>query len=397
MAIKARRPMAKKQDEVQKNGLFTGTAQAGPARPKRAHALAEELLARGCVYIQKQVWDEAAREFRKAIKMEPDYAEAFNNLGLCLLYANKPQEAIDALDQALEYFPGWYIAEANLGLAFQRMGQNEDAAGCYEKAVLKNKKQPAVWLALGDALAALGRIDKALDAYHTAVDLSPQYDMAYYRIGMLQARRNKIDEAEEALLKAVEIEPDNAEATAVLGAIAARKGNLNAARDYFTQVHELEKVPAPAQRGMNRLHVFRKGLRKAFDEWKAEMPETQPLAVCFYNLGLAHMASDNLPEAKEAFHRAADADPRWTLPVIWFGFFAALDGDAVTARKYWDQAVKLEPDNGMVREQLGYLAIAMGLQKEAEAHFKEALRLGRDIPQEDMQPDAGSRLQKAVN
>src|SRR4029079_5375734 len=109
MAMRPRKPM-KTQSDIQKNGIFTGTAQAGPARPKRAHALAEELLARGCVYIQKSVWDEAAREFRKARKMEPDYAEAYNNLGLCLLYANKHEEAIDEFNRALECFPGWPVA-----------------------------------------------------------------------------------------------------------------------------------------------------------------------------------------------------------------------------------------------------------------------------------------------
>src|SRR5213596_1314746 len=119
MAMRTRKPV-KSQSDIQKNGIFTGTAQAGPARPKRAHALAEELLARGCVYIQKQVCDEAAREFRKAIKMEPDYAEAYNNLGLCMLYANKAEEALEALNEALQLFPGWAVAEANLGLAHQR-------------------------------------------------------------------------------------------------------------------------------------------------------------------------------------------------------------------------------------------------------------------------------------
>src|SRR5690349_14037481 len=97
MALRVRRwgPTGPKQN-LQNNVMFSGMAQAGPVRQRRAHALAEELLARGCMYIEKQVWDEAAREFRKAIKMEPDYAEAYNNLGLCLLYANKPEEAVES-------------------------------------------------------------------------------------------------------------------------------------------------------------------------------------------------------------------------------------------------------------------------------------------------------------
>jgi hypothetical protein len=89
-----------------------------------------------------------------------------------------------------------------------------------------------------------------------------------------------------------------------------------------------------------------------------------------------------------AFQLGADLQPDWAEPIIWFGFFAALTGDATAARKYWDNAVKLEPENGMLREQLGYLAIAMGLQKEADGHFDAALNLGREIPEEDLKPDA---------
>ena len=379
-------------------GVFMGTAQAGGARPKRAHALAEELLARGCVYIQKQVWDEAAREFRKAIKMEPEYAEAYNNLGLCLLYMNKTEEALEAFEACLSFFPGWAVGEANLGLAQQKLKNYQEAVRLYSSSLNKQRKQPPVWLALGDAYSSLGQVEDALKAYDNALELASNYDMAYYRIGMLQAKRNKIDEAEAALEKALELDSENHEARAVLGAIAARKGQLSRARDLFVDVSELERVPVPAQRGLARLQVFRKGLRAAFDEWKGLMPEAPSLAAAYYHLGLAQMAANNMPGAKAAFQNAAEAEPNWSQPLIWFGFFAALDGEGLDARKYWDMAVKLEPQNGMLREQLGYLSLAMGLQKEAETHFQMAIQLGRNIPPEDMQPvDAsGSRVQAAV-
>ena len=391
MALKARRPIVKKAPgEVQKAGLFTGIAQNGAARQKRAHALAEELLARGCLYIQSQVWDEAAREFRKAIKMEEDYAEAYNNLGLAMLYANKPSEAVEALETALQLFPNWHIAEVNLALALQRVNRLEEACEYYRKALKKKNAQPTVWLALGDTLMSLNKTDEALEAFNTAVELNPKYDIAFHRIGMINAKRNNIDEAQAALSKALAIDPDNADAAAVLGAISARQGELNSARDYFAQVQDLDPMPIVAKRGMHRLQVFRQGLRVAFDEWKTGMPQPPTLAVCYYNLGLAQLAAENDHEAKEAFQRAADLQPDWAEPVIWFGFFAALDGDANSARKYWESAVNLEPENGMLREQLGYLAIAMGLQKEADAHFQAAIDLGREIPEEDLKPDANA-------
>jgi superkiller protein 3 len=394
MAIRAKRKRAPNlpRQEAQNTGIFSGTAQGGPARGKRAHALAEELLARGNLYIQSQVWDEAAREFRKAIKMEPEYSEAYNNLGLCLLYAGKPEEAVEAFQQALQYFPHWALAEANLGLAYQRMQHHKEAADCFYASLQKKQQQPTVWMAYGDCLAALGSADEALHAYQQAVTLSPRYDMAFVRMGMLHARRNRLQEAEEALARAVAIEPENPDAAAVLGAIAARKGDLNRAREYFNQVEDVDPMPVPASRGLHRLTVFRQGLETGMNEWKQGMPQPQPLAVCWYNLALAQMAAGNELGAKDAFRQAADAQPDWSEPIIWFGFFAALEGDASAARQYWENAARLQPKNGLLFEQLGYLALAMGLQKEADTQFNRALDLGREIPEEDLKPDAHAGL-----
>ncbi|MCY3024104.1 MAG: hypothetical protein NTW87_34435 [Planctomycetota bacterium] len=117
------------------------------------------------------------------------------------------------------------------------------------------------------------------------------------------------------------------------------------------------------------------------------MPTPQPLATCYYDLGLALLTANDRGGAKEAFRSAAAADPKWPQPLIWFGFFAALDGDAMGARKQWEAAAKLQPQDAMLREMLGYLAVAMGLQKEGETHFADAMKLGCAIPQEDIYPD----------
>ncbi|MGD0092885.1 MAG: tetratricopeptide repeat protein [Planctomycetota bacterium] len=386
MALPVRRPPKMPERGIQKDGLFAGTAQSGPARRQRAQVLAEELLDRGCLYIQKQVWEEAAAEFRKAIQMEPEYPEAFSNLGLCLIYLKKYNESIEALREAVRLFPGWYIAEANLGLACALSGRNEDAAKHYERS-LTGKDQPAVWLALGDACAALGKLDRAVEAFNKALAGNPRYSLAYQHLGMLYARLGNLDGSATALTKAVEIDPNQTEALALLGAIAARNGQFAKARGFFEKAASSEKVPLAAQRGARRLAVFREGLEKAFGEWKAGMPEPPPLAMCYYNLGLAQLKAGDQAAAKESFRQASVLDPKWVEPLLWFGFFAALDGEAIDARRQWEAVRKLKPDNGLVRELLGYLAVAMNLQQEGEAHFAEAAKLGRTVPRAHIFPD----------
>jgi len=160
-------------------GPFSGVAQDGPARKQRPSALAEELVTRGCSFIEKGIWDEAEREFRKALKMATNYPEADSNLGLCLLCDGRPADALDSLQEAVRQNPGWSIAEANLALALQRLERYDEAAEKYRQSLSHNSKQPQAWLSLGDTLIALGKPNDALDAFQKAADLQPDYALAH--------------------------------------------------------------------------------------------------------------------------------------------------------------------------------------------------------------------------
>ena len=63
------------------------------------------------------------------------------------------------------------------------------------------------------------------------------------------------------------------------------------------------------------------------------------------------------------------------------------DGQPVLAHAL-RSAAALEPENGAISEQLGYLALAMGMMKEADAQFKRAQTLGRTLPPEVLQQES---------
>ncbi len=58
-----------------------------------------------------------AAEFREAIRLRPDFAEAHNNLGLVLIQAGDDQAGIAALREAVRLGPDYADAHANLGAA----------------------------------------------------------------------------------------------------------------------------------------------------------------------------------------------------------------------------------------------------------------------------------------
>ena len=390
MAVRSIRRVVRSKSTVQSPqtlGAFSGMGQDGPARKSRPLALAEELVTRGCSFIEKGVWDEAEREFRKALKMAPDYPEAYSNLGLALLYDGRPAEAHEALQMALKQFPNWHCAEANLGLACQQLDQHDEAVNYFRQSLNHKLQQPQVSLSLGDSLNALGRPDEAIASYQKALDQVPNYALAHSRIGTIHARRGRMTEAETALSRAIQLDPLNVEACALMGAIAARRGNFRQAKEWFSK-SSIDPIPTATQRGTQRIAIFETAARKGFDNWKAAQPAVKPLAKCYYDLGLALIAEGNESEAQGMFQRTTQLDPQWAEPQLFLAFVAALEGNAALAKGAFENVANLEPRNGVVPEQLGYLALGMGMVKEADAQFKKAQALGRDVPPDLVQAES---------
>src|SRR5207248_5989489 len=73
-------------------------------------------------------------EFREAVRLRPDYAEAYNNMGLVLAQHNDEKAAIAEFREALRISPDYADAHANLG-AVLTTTDGEEAVHELEKAV----------------------------------------------------------------------------------------------------------------------------------------------------------------------------------------------------------------------------------------------------------------------
>jgi superkiller protein 3 len=63
--------------------------------------------------------DDAIAQYRKAVEINPNYADAYSNLGLALFQKGESNNALDAFQRALEINP----AQDNLARAEQQAGQ----------------------------------------------------------------------------------------------------------------------------------------------------------------------------------------------------------------------------------------------------------------------------------
>ena len=106
----------------------------------------------GFSFKMKGKLEDAIKSYKNAILLKPNYAEAYNNLGVALKDKGNLEEAIDAYKKAVLYRPEFYQALLNLGRAFKFLDNFAEATNIFQK-ILKYDKDDT--LGVGLELATL--------------------------------------------------------------------------------------------------------------------------------------------------------------------------------------------------------------------------------------------------
>jgi tetratricopeptide (TPR) repeat protein len=130
--------------------------------------------ARGVSLERSNNWDGAERDFRAALKLNPDRADVLNYLGYSWVDKGEHlDEAVAMLEKARALRPlDGFIADS-VGWAYYRLGRYQDAARALEEAVQLAPGAPDVNDHLGDAYWRVGRKIDARFQWQHALQLNP--------------------------------------------------------------------------------------------------------------------------------------------------------------------------------------------------------------------------------
>ncbi|MBN1461192.1 MAG: DUF2723 domain-containing protein, partial [Armatimonadetes bacterium] len=131
-----------------------GQRYSEQGRSKRAMEVYELGLARhddpvlhnrlGVLYGRAGRLDEAEQQFRLALGLDPNYADAHANLASVYGRRGDIEQAVKELETALDLDPANLLALKNLGFAYAQMGRLEDARQLLERSLDINPAQPEV-------------------------------------------------------------------------------------------------------------------------------------------------------------------------------------------------------------------------------------------------------------
>src|SRR5262245_11124328 len=220
-----------------------------------SNVAAYEFYLRGRKLFQKwtrQNIELACKMFRRAIELDPDFADAWAGLATAHVHLfgcdNEPhlERAREASDRALKLDPE--SAEAHVA-AGQRLSMEQryaDAAKKFERAIELDPTFFDAYYYYGRACFKSGDLQKSLRLFQQAQDVRPEDYEAIYLLGLVLRQLGRNEESRDAderalksLRKYLELNPNDARAYGLGAGALARLGENEQARQWCERTMSL--------------------------------------------------------------------------------------------------------------------------------------------------------------
>lgn len=170
-------------------------------------------------------YQEAIRCCKIAVEKNPNYAEAYFNLGQAYMHTNRAEDAAKAYRHVIILSPNNFIAHLNLGHALEWAGEFSEAIDAYQKALFIDPASFDALTNLGTIYQSVGYETAAIEALRRAVSIKPNDADARITLGTALLRSSDLDGAVVQFEKARIIAPDNKDVIVCMAAVQEKKGN----------------------------------------------------------------------------------------------------------------------------------------------------------------------------
>jgi tetratricopeptide (TPR) repeat protein len=174
----------------------------------------------GVTYFFQDNLDDAEKQFRIALKLDPNYPRVNESIGELLLKRGSPNEAARYLRRGIMLDPYNGVSHFLLGLALCRMLQWKKAYDEFVQSIDLDPTESIHWQLCGEALMHLRRYDEAEQYVRKSLELEPESVDSAILFAQICARKKEYERSIDWINKALALDPENVKAQEVLASIS---------------------------------------------------------------------------------------------------------------------------------------------------------------------------------
>jgi tetratricopeptide (TPR) repeat protein len=159
-----------------------------------------DLYKKGVNYMSNDKLSDAIRSFELALRLDPNYVEAWIKKGYAHFHLRDYSFAISSYDMALNIDPDNHEAWNLKGLAYYKMNNYTKAIECCTKALDSNSSDGLVWYNYACYLTLDGKIDNGMEALKRAIEIDISHAKKAVRDKDFENAR-----AEEGFMRIIEV------------------------------------------------------------------------------------------------------------------------------------------------------------------------------------------------
>jgi tetratricopeptide (TPR) repeat protein len=284
---------------------FPATVPQSEVPIARSLKQVQDLLKQGDQRFNQGDYQQALRDYKAAIQLDPNNPEAYFKSGIVQRRLNHPKEAIANYTTALRLNPRFADAYNNRGLVKRQLSDPQGALADFTQALRVNSQHAQAYNNRGTTHSDLGNLKVALADYTQALRLNPDYSEAYFNRGVVRSSLGNLKAALADYTQAIRLNPNSAQSYNNRGITQANLGNLKAALADYTQAIRLNPNYTQAYNNRGTAHSFLGQKEAAIADYTQAIQINPDYAQAYKNRGTVNHQLGQTQNAIKDLQKAA--------------------------------------------------------------------------------------------
>ncbi|MCI0434313.1 MAG: tetratricopeptide repeat protein [Gemmatimonadetes bacterium] len=289
-----------------------GQRSEDPARSSESDVIERNNL--GIAFFRTGMLDDAMREFRRTLEIEPADPVALFHLALIAIRQGRHTEAIRELSQLAREHPRRLALLVNLAVAQRLAGLAHEALRTLDLAEQVRPGDPATALARGVTLLGAGRLVEAISQFRTCrarlrAGARPPATW-YYHFGLTMGIAGDVRNAQAIVWEGLETHAYSAPLLLLAGLAGEKQGDLRGAELFYRRALEVEPGLPQAHRNLGDIAYTRGANDEALRLYQRAIELDPDLGDHIHaRVGALHYQARNRDAAVRAWTRALELNP----------------------------------------------------------------------------------------